>query len=96
MAKFISKAERLTAMKTLNDSILPSTLKHEVLLPNIKAIKIEYRNRATECGPAFQFLRKYGPSIRFRNPDLKLERVQTPEGAMIVRMLVYGKNVVEP
>lgn len=68
MKAVLSASERLAALKALPKEILPTTLKTEINLPNIKEIKVHYRPLCKNIGPTMQFLRKYGPAIRFYNP----------------------------
>jgi hypothetical protein len=76
--------------------MLPSTLKYNVQLPNIRKITVEYRDQCKDIGPAFQFLRKYSADIKYHNPELVLERIRTEDGPIKLRLTVYTKNREEP
>lgn len=92
----MSKAERWAALYAIPEEIRPSTIKHSIMLPNIVAITFEYRKGAKDIGPAFRFLRKYGADIRFHNPELKLQRLKTPEGPISLKVSIYKRQNPEP
>lgn len=71
---------------------MPSTLKYNVLLPNIRKISVEYRDQCKDIGPAFQFLRKYTADIKYHNPGITIERLRSEDGPIKLRFNVYTKN----
>ena len=72
--------------------MLPSTLKHQLHLPNIQKIYLEYRNQSKDIGPAFQFLRKYIADIRYHNPGIQIERNRSDNGPIKLKFVVYTKK----
>jgi len=72
--------------------MLPSTLKYNILLPNIRKIQIEYRDFCKDIGPTFQFLRKYTADIKYHNPGIVIERLKTVDGPIKLKFNVYKKN----
>ena len=45
---------------------------------------------------SFGFLRKFGPSIRYHNPHLTVERVCEESGPPVFRFEVYKREVGDP
>lgn len=66
----ISAAERLAQLKVIPPEKLPTTLSTEIKLPNIKEVRLSYRPMCKNVGPSLQFVRKYGPALRWYNPGL--------------------------
>lgn len=42
-------------------------------------------------GPALQFVRKYGPAIKYYNPDLTVVKDKNPEGPLMINFEIYKK-----
>ena len=76
--------------------MLPSTLKYNILLPNIQKITVEYRDQCKDIGPTFQFLRKYTADIKYHNPSLVLERIRSEDGPIKLKLTVHAKNSEDP
>jgi hypothetical protein len=76
--------------------MLPSTLKYNVQLPNIRKITVEYRDECKDIGPTFQFLRKYSADIKYHNQDIVIERIRSEDGPIKLRLTVLTKNSEEP
>jgi hypothetical protein len=76
--------------------MLPSTLKYNIHLPNIKKIALEYRDQSKDIGPAFQFLRKYTADIKYHNPSIQIERNRSDDGPIKLKFLVYTQKSQEP
>jgi hypothetical protein len=47
-------------------------------------------------GPALQFVRQYGPALRWYNPELQLNKRASPEGPLAMVIEVYKANAAEP
>lgn len=47
-------------------------------------------------GPSLQFIRQFGPALRFYNPGLKVLKNQDPQGPISMNMQVFRKNSQEP
>ena len=87
-----SVAEKMAKLSQIPEQMLPSTLKHRTLLPNIKEIRYEYNRFAKEFGPMFQCYRLYVADLRFHNPHLKLQRAVTPDGPLIAKIIIEKAN----
>lgn len=85
-------AERLAQLRVVPQAMLPSTLKHKILLPNVAEIRLEYSRNAKEFGPMFQFYRKYIADLRFNNPDLKIHRNASADGPLVGKLVLVGKK----
>lgn len=91
----LSVAEKLNKMRVIPNTMLPSTLKHKLVLPNIVEIRLDYSRSAKEFGPMFQFYRLYVADLRFHNPDLTIHRNVTDEGPLVGKVVIRGKNTPE-
>lgn len=70
MKNALKIAERLALCQEMPASKLPSTLQTPIYLENISQIRLHYRPMCKNIGPSLQFLRKFGPAIRYYNPSL--------------------------
>lgn len=82
----LTLAERLAHMRHIPNHMLPSTLKHKVILPKITELKLEANKSAKELGPVFSFYRKYIADLRYHNPHLKISREISDLGPLIARI----------
>ena len=96
MKNILSAAERLAVCKELPIEKLPSTLKTPIHLNNISQIRLHYQPMCKNIGASLQFLRKYGPAIRYYNPELTLTRQQDEEGPLGMSFEVYKKGESTP
>lgn len=88
-------ADKLARLRQIPNNMLPSTLKHKLLLPKIAEIRLDYSRSAKEFGPMFQFYRMYVADIRYNNHDLLIHRNATEEGPLVGKVVVRGKNNAE-
>jgi len=47
-------------------------------------------------GPSLQFIRQFGPALRYYNTGLKVEKNKDLEGPIAMVIQVFRKNVSEP
>lgn len=92
----LSLAERLAQLRQIPNHLLPSTLKHKVLLPKITELRLEANRTAKEIGPVFSFYRKYVADLRFHNPHLKITREVSDLGPLIARITLRRADAAEP
>ena len=69
-----SVAEKIASLRHIPENMLPSTLKHNIVVPKLAELKLEYSTTAKEFGPMYSFYRKYIADLRYHNPSLKLIR----------------------
>lgn len=47
-------------------------------------------------GPSLQFVRKYGPAMRWYNSGLAVEKKPDAQGPLAMTIQVFKKNATEP
>lgn len=92
----LTVVEKLAQLRTIPAHMLPSTLKHKILLPKCTEIKLEANKLAKELGPTLAFYRKYVADLRLHNPHLKIHRLVTESGPLIARITLSKGEAVEP
>lgn len=92
----VSAAERIAQLRVIPKQKLPQTLHREILLPNIKEFRLNYRPMCKNIGLSLQFVRQFGPALRFYNPDLRVAKTHSAEGPIIMEILVLRKEQSEP
>jgi hypothetical protein len=87
----ISLAERLAQLRIIPPEKIPTTLKHDIVLPKFQEIRFESARNAKEFGPMYNFYRKYIADMRYHNPALRIVRDVTETGPLIARILLIKK-----
>ena len=47
-------------------------------------------------GVSLQFVRKYGPALRYYNPELAVAKTHSDEGPLTMEVLVFKKSSEDP
>ena len=87
-----SVAEKIASMRPIPENMLPSTLKHNIVVPKLAELKLEYSTTAKEFGPMYSFYRKYIADLRYHNPSLKLVREVTEDGPLVARIVLKSQS----
>ena len=85
-------AEKLAQLRNIPPNLLPSTLKHKLVLPNITEMRFEYSKSARTFGPLYLFYRKYIADLRHHNPHMKIVRSATEDGPMVARLVLASNS----